>query len=204
MKVPNSVRAQKYLPPAAPGRAQPLLSPLAICIVAIALAGGMFAIYSPALNFQFVLDDHRFAGDIRLQQAGHVWEYFTTYVWAQFTGGPLSFYRPVFLLWLRLNFILSETSPWGWHLLSVVKHLSVALLLGLLVWRLMRDGVAALVAGTLFALHPAQTESVAWVTVPDPLMAAALLGSLLLYLEYAERAPSDAGKPYRKLSKACS
>jgi hypothetical protein len=108
--------------------------------------GRVFAIYTPALNFQFVLDDHRFAGDIRLQQAGHVWEYFTSYVWAQFTGGPLSFYRPVFLLWLRLNFILSEASPWGWHLLSVVKHLSVAVLLGWLVWGLLRDCVAALLA----------------------------------------------------------
>ena len=201
MKVSSSVRAQKYSSPASPGRAQPSLSPLAFCIVAIALAAAVFAIYTPALNFQFVLDDHRFAGDIRLQQAGHVWEYFTSYVWAQFTGGPLSFYRPVFLLWVRLNFILSEASPWGWHLLSVVKHLSVAVLLGWLVWRLLRDRVAALVAGTLFALHPAQTESVAWVTVPDPLMTAALLASLLLYLEYAERAQSDAGKSNRKSRK---
>ena len=86
-------------------------------------------------------------------------------------------------------------------MLSVVKHLSVAVLLGLLVWRLLRDRVAALVAGTLFALHPAQTESVAWVTVPDPLMAAALLVSLLLYFEYAERAQSDAGNSYRKSRK---
>ncbi len=201
MKVPSSVRAQKHPPPAPPGRAQPLLSPLAMCIAGIVLAAGVFAVYSPALNFQFVLDDHRFAGDIRLQQAGHVWEYFTTYVWAQFTGGPLSFYRPVFLLWLRLNFILSDVSPWGWHLLSVVKHVSVAVLLGWLVWRLLRDRVAALLAGTLFALHPAQTESVAWVTVPDPLMAAALLVSLLFYLEYAERAHSDAGESYRKSRK---
>lgn len=201
MKVPSSVRARKYPSSAPPGRAQPLLSPLAFCIVALALAAAVFAIYSPALNFQFVLDDHRFAGDIRLQQGGHVWEYFTTYVWAQFTGGPLSFYRPVFLLWLRLNFILSEASTWGWHFLSVAKHLSVTVLLGLLVWRLLRDRVAALLAGTLFALHPAQTESVAWVTVPDPLMAAALLVSLLLYIEYAERTHSDPGKPPRKSRK---
>jgi len=108
-------------------------------------------------------------------------------VWAQVPGGPLSFYRPLFVVWLRLNFILSEMSPWGWHLLSVVKHLSAAVLLGLLVWKLLRDRVAALVAGTLFAMHPAHTESVAWVTVPDPLMSAALLVSLLLYLEYAKR-----------------
>jgi protein O-mannosyl-transferase len=75
-------------------------------------------------------------------------------------------------------------------LLSILKHLSVAILLGVLVWRLLRDRIAALMAGTLFALHPAQTESVAWVTVPDPLMSAAVLGSVLLYLRYAENLSS--------------
>ncbi len=205
MKVPSSVRPQKSSPSVPPGRAEALLSPLAVCVVAVALAAAVFAIYSPALNFQFILDDHRFVGDPRLQSSGHVGEYFTSYVWAQVPGGPLSFYRPLFVLWLRLNFILSEMSPWGWHLLSILKHLAVAVLLGLLVWKLLGDRVAALIAGTLFALHPAQTESVAWVTVPDPLMSAALLVSLLLYLEYAERASargqSYTGKSHRKSRK---
>jgi tetratricopeptide (TPR) repeat protein len=42
-------------------------------------------------------------------------------------------------------------------------------------------------AATLFAFHPSHTESVAWVTVPDPLMSAAILGSVLLYLKYAQK-----------------
>jgi len=167
------------------------LSPRIAWIIAAALVAAVFAIYSASLDFQFVLDDHRFVTDPRLQSAGHLWEYFTTYVWAQIPGGPISFYRPVFVLWLRLNCILSGDSPWGWHLLSIVKHVSVAALLGLLVWKLLRNRVAALIAATLFALHPAHTESVAWVTVPDPLMSAAVLGSLLLYLEYEEHAPAD-------------
>jgi hypothetical protein len=204
MRVPIPVHPQKFSP-VPPGNAEASLSPLAVSIVAVSVAVGVIAIYIPSLNFQFVLDDHRFVGDPRLQSAGHMWEYFTSYVWAQVPGGPLSFYRPLFVVWLRLNFILSETSPWGWHMLSVVKHLSVAVLLGLLVWRLLRNRVAALVAGTLFALHPAHTESVAWVTVPDPLMSTALLVSLLLYLEYAERASaprqSDASKSHRKSRK---
>jgi tetratricopeptide (TPR) repeat protein len=90
-------------------------------------------------------------------------------------------------------------------LLSIVKHAAVAFLLGLLVWNLLRDRVAALLAATLFALHPAQTESVAWVTVPDPLMSAAVLGSLLLYLKYAEQASAEdqlqLGKSRRKSRK---
>ena len=144
----------------------------------------VFAVYSRSLNFQFVLDDHNFTADPRIQDSGHVWDYFANYVWAQFTGGPPSFYRPVFLLWMRINFALSALSPWGWHLLSIAKHVLVAALLGMLVWELLRDWVPALAAGTLFALHPAQTESVSWVTVPDPLMTAGLLGALLLYLRY--------------------
>jgi hypothetical protein len=190
MKTPSRIRQQKTSISAPPAVSPEFLSPLAFSIAAVILAAVVFAAYSPALDFQFILDDHHFVNDPRLQSPGHVWEYFTNYVWAQVAGGPSSFYRPIFILWLRANFILSEMSPWGWHLLSILKHLSVAILLGLLVWRLLRDRVAALIAGILFALHPAQTESVAWITVPDPLMSAAVLGSVLLYLRYTENLSS--------------
>ena len=82
--------------------------------------------------------------------------------------------------------MLSALSPWGWHLLSIAKHAGVAALLGILIWKLLRDSSVARVTATLFALHPAQTESVSWVTVPDPLMSAGVLGALLCYLRYLE------------------
>jgi hypothetical protein len=146
----------------------------------------VFAVYSPSLGFQFILDDHRFTADPRIQESGHVWDYFANYVWAQFTGGPPSFYRPAFVLWMRISFLLSALSPWGWHLLSIAKHAAVAALLGIVTWKLLRDSSVALVTAMLFALHPAQTESVSWVTVPDPLMSAGVLGALLCYLRYLE------------------
>src|SRR3984957_13962970 len=187
MKTPSSLRQQKPSPSAPSAIAKESPAVWTTIILAAVVIGGVFAVYSPALNFQFILDDHRFVSDPRLQSPGHVWEYFTSYVWAQVRGGPLCFYRPLFVLWLRLNFILCGSSPWGWHVLSIIKHTLVAILLGFLAWKLLRERVAALIAGALFALHPAQTESVAWVTVPDPLMSAAILGTLLLYLGYADR-----------------
>lgn len=155
-------------------------------IVACCVALLVFAVYIPSLGYQFILDDHRFTSDPRIRESGHIWDYFANYVWAQFTGGPPSFYRPVFVLWVRLNFLFSEMSPWGWHLLSVAKHMFVAGLLGTFGWKLLRSPAAGVVASMLFALHPAQTESVSWVTVPDPLMAAGLLVALLCYLEYVK------------------
>src|SRR5260370_31468430 len=119
MKVSRPKTIQKSSSPASPG-ADGSLSPLMMWIAPFVLAVAVFAIYSPALNFQFVLDDHRFVGDPRLQSPGHVWEYFTSYVWAQVPGGPLSFYRPLFVLWLRLNFILNEISPLRSHPLRLV------------------------------------------------------------------------------------
>jgi len=191
--------------PAAPPRrteAQGLLSPVAFYALVAGVAIAIFAIYWPALNFQFILDDHHFVNDPRIQTSGHLWDYFANYVWAQVSGGPASFYRPLFAVWLRLNFIFNGMSSWGWHLLSITKHVLAAALLAILVYKLLHNRLAALLAATLFALHPAQAESVAWIAVPDPLMSSAVLGCLLCYLTYVER--SDAAlqgsleKPKRK------
>lgn len=163
------------------------LPPRTFFALAVGCAGLILAIYSPSLQFQFILDDHRFTADPRIQEAGHLWDFLTSYVWAQFVGGPPSFYRPMFGLWMRINYMFSMLSPWGWHFLSIAKHVAVATLLGVLIWQLLRDRLAALVFPTLFGLHPAQTESVSWVTVPDPVMTVALLASLILYLVYRDR-----------------
>jgi hypothetical protein len=114
------------------GRRQELISPRTAVIAALCVTAVVFAVYWSSLDFQFILDDHRFVNDPRVQSSGHIWDYFANYVWAQFTGGPPSFYRPVFILWMRVNFMLSELSPWEWHLLSITNHAAVALLLGLL------------------------------------------------------------------------
>lgn len=172
-------------------RAQPAVGPeppstRTLLLLTLVLLALLLAIYGRSLNFQFILDDHRYLADRRIQESGHVWEYFANYVWAQFEGGAPSFYRPVFILWARINFVLASSSPWGWHLLSILKHALVAALLGMLAWKLLRNWQAGFVAAMFFALHPAHTESVSWVTVPDPLMAAGILGALICYLSYVD------------------
>jgi protein O-mannosyl-transferase len=178
-----------------PPASEPEISFRIALVVALVLAVLVFAVYSRSLGFQFILDDHRFTSDPRIQNADHVWDYFTNFVWAQFTGAPPSFYRPVFLLWMRLNFLLSALSPWGWHFLSIAKHVCVAASLGVLVWRLLRDRLAALSAAAVFAFHPAHTESVSWITVPDPLMTAGILVSLIFYLQYVDPAHVAQSQP---------
>src|SRR5215469_12097524 len=168
----------------------------------VLLAAIGFAVYSPSLKFNFILDDHRFTGDPRIQESGHLFDYFSNYVWAQFAGGPPSFYRPVFVSWMRLNYLLAELSPWGWHFLSIAKHVLVGIVLWFLIYRLLGDRVVAFVAATLFLLHPSHTESVSWVTVPDPLLTLGLLLSLLFYLKYIETPTVGTEIPARKSRKS--
>lgn len=206
--MPISSKARSSRPPQKPAPAslaKDSLLPHAWVLIALGLASALlvFAVYSRSLGFQFILDDHRYTSDPRIQESGHLWEYFANYVWAQFVGGPASFYRPVFAIWLRLNYLLSALSPWGWHFLSIIKHLFAGALLGFLTWKLLQDWGIAFIAAILFTLHPAQTESVSWVTVPDPLVMAALLASILLYLSYAgflSPATAFLEKPRKKLS----
>lgn len=199
MRTSTPIRQQKQRSSSSLETIPELLSPRVFWGIAGLLGACLFGVYSPSLDFQFILDDHRFLSDPRIQSSGHLWEYFTNYVWAQVIGGPPSFYRPTFVLWLRINYIFNEMSSWGWHLFSIGKHALVAVLLGLLVWKLLRDRAAVLIAMALFALHPSHTESVAWVTVPDALMAIAIVVSIIFFFEYLDR-PFGGPQPQRSKS----
>lgn len=139
MKNQAPIRQQSARASATPPKAEELLALRNVSMIAAALAAVVFAIDSPSRHFQFIPDGHRFTGHPRLHSSGHRWEYLTGFVRAQIPGGPLSFSGPLFLLWLRLNFVLRGDSSWGWHLLRIRKHLSVAFPLGLIVaYRLWR------------------------------------------------------------------
>jgi hypothetical protein len=113
MKNSSSMRRQPSTVAIPRAGARELVSPVIFFLGTVGLIAAVFAIYCPSLDYQFILDDHHYVGDPRLQNSGHVWEYFTTYVWSQIAGGPSSFYRPLFIFWLRLNYILFEMSPAG-------------------------------------------------------------------------------------------
>jgi hypothetical protein len=85
---------------------------------------------------------------------------------------PLGLYRPVTTLSLRLDAMLGgEAKPWIFHSTNLALAAAGAALLALLAKnlaaRVMPEDAAtraALVAGLLFAVHPARTEAVCWIS----------------------------------------
>ena len=144
-----------------------------------------FAVYIPTLRYQFVHDDR---GQIVENPDVRSWHavptYFTAHAWAGVMPDEwVNYYRPIFMLWLRLNDAVFGNRAWGWHLTTILTHVLTTLLVYLLVCRLGIDHHVALLAAMIFGLHPAHIEGVAWISgVTEPLLGMFLIGSFLAYL----------------------
>jgi len=142
------------------------------------------AAYLPSVDGAFLLDD------VALQQGPLVLDPL-----GQGLGDWLASGRPLALLTFALNFAAVGLDPRGWHLTNVAIHLG-AVVLAFLVARitLTRAGLArpeapALAAAALFALHPLQSESVAYLSQrAESLASGLMLAALLLLLRRDEAA----------------
>jgi protein O-mannosyl-transferase len=150
-----------------------------------------FAAYVGALGYQFVYDDNEQIVENHYLGSWHYApRYFTEHVWAhQNPNAAGNYYRPIFLLWLLINRSLFGLNPSWWHLTTIAAHVAVTLMVYLLARRIAGDRLTAVAAATLFGLHPAHIEAVAWISgVTEPLMALLLISSFLCYLNKRDKA----------------
>ena len=133
------------------------------------------------VQFPFMGDDYpQIVENARVQSWSAVPSYFTTHLWSQVPGAAARFYRPLFLLVLRLLYACFGLWTPGWHAALLLTHLATT---AVVYWavRQWKSAESALLAAALFALHPVHAEVVAWVSaISEPCLAAALVGSLLL------------------------
>lgn len=108
-------------------------------------------------------------------------------IWAQ-PGATQQYYPLVHsVFWMEHKFW--EYRPMGYHFTNILLHLCSALLLLKILRRL--DVPGAWLTTALFALHPLQVESVAWISeLKNTLSGVCYLGAALIYLKFdRERKP---------------
>jgi protein O-mannosyl-transferase len=143
--------------------------------------------YSQVRNHEFVdLDDYDY-----LVENHHIKNGLTLdgLIWAfSFQQGDNSYWRPLTWLSHMLDFEFFGNDA-GWHhLTNLLLHLLNTLLLYALLFIMTgKSGRSALVAA-LFALHPINAESVAWVTERNNVLCTAVgMITLLFYVWYVSR-----------------
>ncbi|MCZ6785062.1 MAG: tetratricopeptide repeat protein [Proteobacteria bacterium] len=158
-------------------------------LLAAALVAGTVAAYAPALGAGFVWDDDDYVTENPLLHEPdglrRIW----------LSADAPSQYFPLTYTTFRIEYALWELEPLGYHLVNVLLHAANALLLW---WVLVRLGLpAAWLAAAIFALHPVQVESVAWITERKNVLSLFLsLGSLLAWLRFTEPGARRPGPAY--------
>ncbi len=130
-------------------------------ILCLLLVVATIALYSPITRAPFLnYDDAIHVSDNLHVRAGLIW---STFVWA-FTTSETADWHPITWLSHALDCQLFGVSPDGPHTVNVLLHAANVLLLFLIL-----ESATALVwqsfmVAALFALHPINVESVAWIS----------------------------------------
>jgi len=164
---------------------------------------------SASLRPGFIHDDHPIIEqNERLRGLDRLPQVFTTGYWPPGEAAGPALYRPVTLLTFALNRAADGLRPFGFRLVDLLLHVLNTLLVLRLAARLWPPSATrapggarpldpALLAGLLFAVHPAHTEALGEVVGRAELLGAAgVLGSVLAFLaarDASQRGAGDAG-----------
>jgi tetratricopeptide (TPR) repeat protein len=154
-------RARKSANSKAPSRTGPFLTGKKLyAVLCVLLAMATIGLYSPAIGHSFVVfDDREYVTANPHLHGGLGW---STIHWA-FTATYAANWHPLTWLSHALDYQFFALNPAGHHVDSVLIHaLNAVLLFLLLGWVTKCVGPSLLVAA-LFAVHPINVESVAWV-----------------------------------------
>ncbi|MDD5492931.1 MAG: tetratricopeptide repeat protein [bacterium] len=149
-------------------------------VLLVLLVGVTFA--NTLLN-QFVYDDKVFVVNNQfIKELKNIPDFFIN---ARSFSGDRDFmiYRPLAALSLSLDHWLWGIRPMGYHLTNITLHMANVLLVYWLVLSLSSMPLTALLSAAIFAIHPAQCETVSWIASRSNLLCTMfLLLALLAYL----------------------
>jgi len=158
-----------------------------LCV--LALFGLLVAAYIPSLRGGFIWDDDGYVtANQTLRTLAGLWR-----IWFDPSATPQ--YYPLVHTTFWFEYHIWGLHAFGYHAVNLGLHATSAVLLYCLLTRLELPG--AWIAAAIFALHPVEVESVAWITeCKNVLSTMFYLGASLAFLRFAS--VESAGGPERR------
>lgn len=156
-----------------------------LCAAALVLAVALTMGRATTAGFMW-LDDGLYVSRNLQVLAGLTWE---GLAWAFTAGdGRDTYFHPLSWLSLMADVELFGAEPVALHLVNLALHAATAVLLFLVALRATGQRWASLGAALLFAVHPLQVESVAWITERKQVLGSALgMGAALAWVAHLAR-----------------
>ena len=167
--------------------AKELSSKTRTILVCALLSAVTLAVYWPVVHHDFVnYDDNCYLVQNRQIQAGLTWH---GLVWGfGRLHGDGTYWHPLTWVSHMVDCQLFGLKPAGHHLVNLLFHILNSILVFLLFKRLTRAFWRSALLAALFALHPLQVDTVAWVAERKNLLSALFfILTLLAYVRYAEK-----------------
>ena len=149
---------------------------IGLWLLAGALLAATLIAYSPAWHGGMVWDDDFHVTRPSLRSLHGLYR-----IW--FEPGTTLQYYPLLHSAFWLEHRLWGDATLGYHLVNILLHVAASVMVALILRQLGVRG--AFLAAAIFALHPVQVESVAWISeLKNTLSAVFYLGAMLLYLQF--------------------
>ncbi len=163
------------------------LEPRELAMLAGILAGSAI-IYMPSLRNGWVWDDNaEIVDNTALESWRGIGRSFIHDSWWFRDPQHLpqsAYYRPLEDAWFGINRMILGVHPVAWHLEKIAIELIAVTIAFRLAQLLTRNTTIALVTAGIFALLPANAESVVWVSsIPEPLTGIFEMGALCCFIE---------------------
>jgi hypothetical protein len=163
-------------------------------ILVLILVVVSFAVFFNSLSNGFVYDDELLITGQKeyLSDLKNVLYSTVSMVFQDKTVSAL--YRPGLMLTHFMDFQLWKGRAFGFHLTNLLLHLICVVLTFYSILKIFHDEIIAFFAGLIFAVHPVQSEAVAWVSGRnDPLLLIFILLAFIFYVRLTgKRSAGDA------------
>lgn len=131
--------------------------------------------YAHTLSGPLIWDDHLLITDNEsIRDIGRVSHLFSLSYWINDNPGTPGQYRPLRAAFFAVGYALWGENPVGYRAANLIVFLLDTFLVYKVGRGILGNSTAALLAGVFFAIHPAHTETVAWVKNYTELMACCL------------------------------
>jgi len=153
-----------------------------------------FLLYLQTVRYDYTyLDDNNLVLDQQslLSKPSSLYEVFSR----SFFNDPTDqYYRPIVNLSFAVNTLIGGTRPFGFHLVNCLLHAFTCVFLLALLRRLRIGEINSFLAAIVFAVHPVNAASVAWIPGRnDVLLGCFAFGACIMLLQHA-RKPGLAAK----------